>query len=62
MKIVILVFEIILVFETEWSYKKKRECLFHIGCMCLVSFIYNHSLQLQMLDLFIVIFWLCNIL
>ena len=42
--------------------KKKQGCLSHIGCVCLVSAVYNPSLQLQRLGLFVVVFWLCNVL
>ena len=39
-----------------------KYCLSHIGCMCLVSAIYNLSLQLQRLGHFVVVLWLCNVL
>ena len=34
---------------------KKYGCLSHIGCMCLVSAVYNLSLQLQRLSPFIIV-------
>ena len=40
----------------------KNGCLSHIGCVCLVFTIYNPSLQLQRLGLFVVILWLNNVL
>ena len=42
--------------------KKKKGCLSHIGYVCLMSAVYNPSLQLQRLDPFVVVLWLCNIL
>ena len=42
--------------------KKKKGCLSHIGCVCLVSVVYNLSLQLQRLGHFVVVLWLCNVL
>ena len=51
------------------NYKKKKYiyiyiegCLSYIGYVCLVSAVYNSSLQLQKLDHFVVVLWLCNIL
>ena len=47
-------------------YSKKKKCLSHIGCVCLVSAVYNLSLQLQRLDSFVVVLvvvlWLNNLL
>ena len=37
-------------------------CLSYIGYVCLVSAVYNSSLQLQKLDHFVVVFWLRNVL
>ena len=37
-------------------------CLSYIGCVCLVSAIYNLSLQLQRLGPFVIVLWLCNVL
>ena len=37
-------------------------CLSYIGYVCLVSAVYNSSLQLQKLDNFVVVLWLCNVL
>ena len=42
--------------------KKKQGCLSHISCVCLMFVVYNFSLQLQMLDPFVVELWLCNVL
>ena len=52
------------------NYKKKKiyiyiyieGCLSYIGYVCLVSAVYNPSLQLQKLDNFVVVLWLCNVL
>ena len=37
---------------------KKKKCLSYIGCVCLVSAVYNPNLQLQKLSHFVVVFWL----
>ena len=42
-------------------YKKKKRCLSHISCVCLVSVVYNPNLQLR-LDPFVVVLWLNNVL
>ena len=39
-------------------YSKKKKNLSHIGYVCLMSAIYNLSLQLQMLGPFVVVLWL----
>ena len=38
--------------------KKKKWYLSHISYVCLVSAVYNPSLQLQMLGPFVVVLWL----
>ena len=42
--------------------RERERCLSYIGYVCLVSAVYNSSLQLQKLDHFVVVLWLCNIL
>ena len=45
----------ITVYSTQ---KKKKECLSHIGYVCLMSVVYNPDLQLQMVGHFVVVLWL----
>ena len=48
----------VLINITVYSTQKKKECLSHIGYMCLMSVVYNPDLQLQMLGHFVVVLWL----
>ena len=48
----------VLINITVYSKKKKKECLSHIGYVCLMSAVYNLGLQLQMLGPFVVVLWL----
>ena len=53
------------VYSNKYYYllkKRKLAYLSYIDCVCLVSAVYNSSLQLQMLGLFVVVLWLCNVL
>ena len=41
--------------EIKYIFFDTFGCLSYIGCVCLLSTIYNSSLQLQMLDPFVVV-------
>ena len=52
----------VLISITIYLKKKKNRNVYPTLVVCLVSVVYNPSLQLQKLNPFVIVLWLCNVL